>query len=85
MGTLHHHPMKTHITEKELKQALVTMITPETTEKRITSFDILVLILITSMSLTMNIDHGVKKHVVFVDYITTYFLSAGKEWKHERG
>ena len=78
MGTLHHHPMTTHIVEKELRQALVTMIALEITKKDITSLNIIVFILITSMSLTMNIDHGIRKHVVFVDYITMYLLSVGR-------
>ena len=79
MGTLHHHPMTTHIVEKELRQALVTMIAPETNKKGITSLSILLLILNTNMSLTMNIDHGNVKHVLFVDYITMYLLCVGKE------
>ena len=85
LGTLHHHPMAAHIVDKELRQDLNTMIAPETNKKGIKSLDILMFILITSMSLTMNINHDIKKHVVFVDYITMYLLSVGKEWHHERG
>ena len=85
MGTLHHYPMQVHVAMKDLRQALVTMIAPEKTKKGITSIDILVFIFITSMSLTMNINHGVKKHVVFVEYITMYFLSVGRQWQHEIG
>ena len=77
--------MTTHITNKELRQALVTMVAPETNKKGITSLDILMFILITSMSLIININHGIRKHVVFLDYITMYLLSVGKEWQHERG
>ena len=72
--------MVVHIVEKELRQALIPMITPETNKKGITSLGILMFILITRMSLTMNIDHGIEKHVAFVDYITMYFLSVGREW-----
>ena len=80
MGTLHHHLMTAHIAEKKLRQALVTMIALETNKKDITSLDILMLIFITNMSLTMNIDHGIRKHVGFMDYITMSLLSVGKEW-----
>lgn len=85
MGTLHHNSMMTHMVVKELRQALVTMIAPETTKKGITSIDILVFIFITRISLTMNINHGIRKHVVFLDYIAMSLLSVGKEWKHKRG
>ena len=77
--------MTVHIAEKELRQALVTMIAPETNNKGIKILGILLFILITSMSLTMNIYHGIEKHVVFVDYITMYLLSARREWQHKRG
>ena len=56
------------------------MITSETTRKGITSLDILKFILIIRMFLIMNINHGVRKLVVFVVYITISFLSVGKEW-----
>ena len=70
--------MTTHMAVKEMRQALVTMIAPETNKKGITSFGILMFILITSMSLIININHGIRKHVVFLDYITMYLFSVGK-------
>ena len=70
--------MTVNIAEKELRQALVTMIAPETNKKGITSLGILIFTLITSISITMNINHGVEKHVVFLDYITMYLFSVGK-------
>ena len=53
--------MTTHIAKKEMRQALVTMIAPEANKKGIASLNILMLILITSMLLLMNINHGVGK------------------------
>ena len=78
MGTLHHHPMITHIGEKDLRQSLATMIAPETNKKGITSLGILMFILITRKFITMNINHGIEKHVLFVDYIIMYLLITGK-------
>ena len=70
--------MTMHMAEKDIRQALISMIAPETNKKGITHLVIIMFILITSMSLTMNINHGIEKHVVFVDYITMYLLSVGK-------
>ena len=64
MGTLHHHPMEVHLAIEELRQALITMIAPKTTRKGITSLDIHNLILIISMFLIMNANHGIIKLVV---------------------
>ena len=61
MGTLHHHPMEVHVAIEELRQALITMIAPETTRKVITSLDIHNFILIISMFLIMNANHGIIK------------------------
>ena len=79
MGTHPHHPMVVSIVRKEMRQALITILTPETTRKGITSFDIRMFILIIIMLLMMSVKHGIKKHVPFVDYITIHFLSVGKE------
>jgi len=46
----------------------------------ITNFDLRMLISIIIMLLEMNINHGIEKHVPFVDYIIIHFLSVGKEW-----
>ena len=77
--------MVVHIAEKELKQALITIMALETTGKGITSLSLPKFVLITSILLMMNINHGIEKHVVFVVYITMWLLSAGREWKKERG
>ena len=61
------------------------MIAPETTRKGITSLDMRKFILIISMFLIMNINHGIIKLFVFVVYITMSILSVGKEWQHKGG
>ena len=73
--------MATHIAEKELRQALVTMIAPKTDKKDITSLDILKFLLIISMLIIMYISHGIEKLVIFVVYITMPFplLSVKRE------
>ena len=77
--------MEVHVAIEELRQALITMITPDTTRRGIKSLDILKFIFIISMFLIMNVDHGIRKLVVFVVYITMSLLSVGKEWKHKGG
>ena len=62
--------------QREMRQALITIIAPETNKKGIKSLNILVFIFITSMFLTINISHGIEKNVFFVVYITMYFLSS---------
>ena len=74
-----HHPMAVSIAEKELRKALITIHTPKTARKGITTFDIQMFMLIIIMLLMMNVKHGIKKHVPFLDYITIHFLSGGKE------
>jgi len=70
MGIHHHHPMAAHIAKKELRQALIAIMAPETARKGITSLIIPKFILITCMLLMMDINHGIRKHVVFVVYTT---------------
>ena len=77
--------MEVHVAVEELRQALITMIAPETTRKGITSLDIHKFILIISMLLIMNVNHGIRKLVIFVVYITMSLLSVGKEWQHKGG
>ena len=79
MGTHPHHPMEVPIAGKELRQAPIAILTPETTRKHITSLDIRMFISIIIMLLKMNVKYGIEKHVPFVDYITIHFLSVGKE------
>ena len=78
MGTHPHHPMTIYITRKELRQILITILTPETSRKGITSFDIRMFISIIIMLLMMDINQGIEKHVPFVVYLTIPFLSVGK-------
>ena len=85
MGTLPHHPMEVSVAGKELMQVLITILTLETTRKGITTFDMRIFISIMIMLLMMNVKHGIKKHVPFLDYITIHFLSVGKEWNHTKG
>ena len=80
MGTFHYHPMEVHVAIEELRQALITMIALDTTMKGIPSLDIRKFILIISMLLIMNVNHGIRKLIVFVVYITMSLLSVGKEW-----
>ena len=79
MGTHPHHPMAAPIAGKELRQALIAILTPETIRKGIATLDIQMFILIIIMLLMMNVKHDIEKHVPFVDYITIHFLSVGKE------
>ena len=60
MGTHHHHPMAVPITGEELRQALIAIITLETTRKGITCLNIQMFILITIMLLMMDINQGIK-------------------------
>lgn len=76
MGTHHHQCMVVCIVEKELRQALVSMIILETNKKGINSLGILLFILITTVLLIMNGNHGVEELSVFVDCITMYLLCA---------
>ena len=70
---------------KELRQALIAILTLEIAWKGITTLDIRMLISIVIMLLMMKVKHGIKRHVPFVDYITIHFLSVGKEWQHTKG
>ena len=70
MGTHNHHPMA----RKELRQALITILTPEMERKDITTLNIRMFISIMIMWLKMNVKHGIEKHVTFVDYIIIHFL-----------
>ena len=79
MGTHHHHPMVVCIVEKELRQALVPMIIPETNKKVLTSLGILMFILITTVLLITNGNHGIEEIEVFSDCITMCLLSVGAE------
>jgi len=85
MGTHPHHPMAMPVAGRELRQALITITTPETKRKGITSLNIRMFILIIIMFLEMNVNQDIEKHVPFVDYITIHFLSVGKEWHHTQG
>ena len=85
MGTHPHHPMAVANAGKELRQALIAILTPEMERKRITTLDIRMFISIIIMFLMMGINQDMKKHVPFVDYITIHFLSVGKEWQHTKG
>ena len=85
MGKHPHHPMIVSTTGKELRLALIAILTPETARKGITSFDIRMFISIIIMFLMMKVKHGIKKHVPFLDYITIHFLCVGKEWQHTKG
>jgi len=85
MGTHPHHPMVVSIAGKDLRQALIAILTPEAARKGITTLDIQMFISIIIMLLEMNVNHGIEKHVPFVDYITIHFLSVGKEWQHTKG
>ena len=76
-----HHPMAASIAGRELRQALIAMLTSETTKEGIIPFDLQMFILIMIMLLT-NEDQGIEKHVPFVAYLTIPFLSVGKGWQH---
>ena len=79
MGTHPHHPRTVAITQKEPRQTLIAIITPEATRKGISSLDIQMFISIIIMLLMMSINQDIEKHVPFMDYITIHFLSVGKE------
>ena len=79
MGIHHHQPMVVCIAEKELGQALVSMIITETNRKGITSLGILMFIFITTVLLTIKENHGIEKLVVLVDIIIMCLLSVGEE------
>lgn len=80
MMRIHHHqPITVCIIEIELRQALVPMIISEPKRKGITRLDILMFILITTILLIMDVDHGIEELAVFVDCITICLLSARKE------
>ena len=76
--------MAVSIARKELRPTLITILTPETERKGITTLDIQMFISITIM---LNNEHKtcIEKHVPFVDYITIHFISVGKKWKHTKG
>jgi len=57
------------------RQDFITILTPETSRKDITTLNIRMFISIIIMLLKMNVKHGIKKHVAFADYITIHFLS----------
>jgi hypothetical protein len=82
MGKHPHHPMEISIAGRELRQALIAILTLETTKEGITIFYLQMFILIMIMLLIMNEDQGIEKHVPFVVYLTIPFLSVGKEWQH---
>jgi len=85
MGTHPHHPIEVSVARRELRQALITIITSKTTREGITTLDILMLISIIIMFLMMDINQDIEKHVPFVDYITIHFLNVGKDWHHTKG
>ena len=80
MGNHPHHPMAVPIAGRELRQALIAILTSKTTKEGITTFDLQMFNLIMIMLLIMNEDQGIEKHVPFVVYLTIPFLSVGKEW-----
>ena len=80
MGKHPHHPMVVSIAGKELRQALITILTSEIAKEGITFFDLRMFILIMIMLLIMNEYQGIEKHVPFMVYLTLPFPSVGKEW-----
>ena len=85
MGTHPHHPMAVSIVGRELRQALIAILTLGTTKEGITIFYLGMFILIMIMLLIMNDDQGIEKHLPFVVYLTIPFPCVGKEWQHSRG
>ena len=79
MGKHPHHPMAVSIAGRELRQALIAILTSKTTKEGIITFDLLMFILIIIMLLIMNEDQGIEKHVLFLVYLTVPFLSVGKD------
>ena len=61
MGKHPHHPMAVPIAGKELRQALIAILTLETAMEGITISDLRMLILMMIMFLIMNKDQGIKK------------------------
>ena len=64
IGRYLHHPMAISIIGRVLRQALIAMLTLETTKEGIISFDLRMFILIMIMLLVMNEDQGIEKHVL---------------------
>ena len=58
MGTHHHHPMAVHITEKEMRQALIAIMALEIERRGINNVNIPKFILIARI-LIMNLNHGI--------------------------
>ena len=81
MGKHPHHPMAVSIAGRELRQALIAILTSETAKEGITTFDLRMFIFMI-MLLVMNKDQGIEKPVHFVVYLTVAFPSVGKEWQH---
>ena len=79
MGTHPHHPMEVSMARKELRQALIAILTLEIARKGITTLDIRMFILIIIMLLIMNEDQGIEKHALFLVYLAIPFPSVGKE------
>ena len=79
MGKHPHHPIVHSFIRKELRKALIAILTLEMARKGITTLDIRMFISITIMLLMMDINHGIKELVIFVDCITICLLSARKE------
>jgi len=84
-GTHNHPPMTMHIAEEELRQALITIIAPETVKRGINSLSIPKFIWITNILLMMNINHSIENYVVYVVYIIMWLLSVETEWQQEKG
>ena len=81
MGKHPHHPM----VRKELRQALITILTPETTRKGITTLDIQMFISIIIMFLNTDVKHGIKNHVPFCGFHNHTFSKCWKRMAaHER-
>lgn len=67
MGTHPHHPMIVPIAGRELRQALIAILTSEAAREGITNFDLRMFISIMIMLLILNVKHGIEKHAPFVD------------------
>ena len=82
--------MAVSIAGKELREALVTILTPEITRKGISTLDIQMFISIIIMFLKMNVEHGIKKKCTFCGLCRHTFskywkrMVAKKRMKHER-
>jgi len=64
IGAHHNPPMIMHIAEDEIRQALITSISPKIVKRGIKSLIILKFILITSILVMMRTNHGVENYVV---------------------